>query len=418
MLEQPKSGGGLPEEHFEVIRKVATERRAAAGEEVFREGDAGDGLYLLAEGAVEICVSIEKGGKQVLARIGPGEVFGEMAVIEEQDVPRSAGAVALVESRLFFCTREAFLRVIQGTPELGLSLTRLISKRLREANRQYVREVLQAERLSVLGRFTRAIMHDLKNPLNLIGLTAEVAGLPEATPEMRRKASADIRQQVEKITTLIAEVLEFATAPARGQVIPAAMSYREFMRGLVEEFREQAAQHNIGLECDPDVMNLPATMLSLNPRRLQRAFCNLFVNALEAMPEGGRIMVRAWVKEAGNGGGSGRDETGKTSRTAQVGTPGIEVITEVEDTGPGLPAGMLQHVFEPFATEGKPFGTGLGLSIARRIVEDHGGWIRYRSEPGKGAIFAIGLPGVPPPAEADPSSGLAPGKRELSRADT
>jgi len=69
-----------------------------------------------------------------------------------------------------------------------------------------------------------------------------------------------------------------------------------------------------------------------------------------------------------------------------------EVITEIEDTGPGIAAEMDGKLFEAFATHGKAHGTGLGLSICKRIVEDHHGWISGRNEPGRGAIFAFGLP--------------------------
>jgi signal transduction histidine kinase len=360
-LETNDGCGRLPGEHLEAIRNAGLQRDANAGQVIFREEDPGDGLYLVVEGMVEIFASLEKDGKQVLSRVGPGEVFGEMAIIE--NAPRSAAAMAVEPTKLFFVPREAMLNLIESTPAMAISLMRLVSHRLREFNHQYLRDVLQAERLSVVGRFTRAIMHDLKNPLNLIGLTAEVAGMPEASPEMRAKASADIRQQVEKITAQITEVLEFADGPTKGKLIPATMSFREFMRDLIEEFRSQAAQHGVHMVCD----NLPETLLPLNPRRLQRAFSNLFVNALEAMPGGGQIMIRS------------RDE-------------GHEVVCEIEDSGPGLAPEIQARVFEPFATHGKAFGTGLGLSICRRIVEDHGGWIRHRSEAGKGAIFIIGLP--------------------------
>ena len=69
--------------------------------------------------------------------------------------------------------------------------------------------MLQAERLAVVGRFARSIVHDLKNPLNIIGLTAEMAGMERATPEMRQQASTRIRKQVERISELIGEILDF-----------------------------------------------------------------------------------------------------------------------------------------------------------------------------------------------------------------
>jgi signal transduction histidine kinase len=105
----------------------------------------------------------------------------------------------------------------------------------------------------------------------------------------------------------------------------------------------------------------------LNPKRLRRVFFNLFHNATDAMPDGGKILVRFQSSPE-------------------------EVVTEIEDTGPGIAPEMAGRLFEPFATHGKAHGTGLGLSISKRIVEDHRGWMSARTEPNRGAIFAFGLP--------------------------
>jgi two-component system sensor histidine kinase HydH len=96
-------------------------------------------------------------------------------------------------------------------------------------------------------------------------------------------------------------------------------------------------------------------------------FFNLFHNATEAMPNGGKILLRF-----------------RTERN--------EVVTEIEDTGPGIAPEIADRLFEPFATFGKMHGTGLGLSICKRIIEDHHGWITACSQPGKGAVFSFGLP--------------------------
>jgi signal transduction histidine kinase len=111
----------------------------------------------------------------------------------------------------------------------------------------------------------------------------------------------------------------------------------------------------------------PAIKLLLNPPRLMRVFCNLMFNAVDAMPEGGAIKLRF--------------ET----------TP-REVLTEIQDTGSGLPAEVVERLFEAFTTFGKPRGTGLGLSIAKRIIEEHDGYIYARNVPGSGALFGFGLP--------------------------
>ena len=169
---------------LDALRRSAQKRAFAAGQEIFKEGDTGDGLYVVGEGLVEISGRVEQGGHLALSHVGPGEMFGEMALVENK--PRSAGAVAARDTTSYFIPRAEMLALMERFPGLSLALLREISRRLREFNQQYLREMLQAERLAIIGRFARSIVHDLKNPLNVIGLTAEMAGMPQATPEMRQ----------------------------------------------------------------------------------------------------------------------------------------------------------------------------------------------------------------------------------------
>jgi signal transduction histidine kinase len=104
-----------------------------------------------------------------------------------------------------------------------------------------------------------------------------------------------------------------------------------------------------------------------DPRRLSRVFHNLVHNATDVVPGGGAVFLRFHADEK-------------------------EIITEIEDTGPGIAPEIAGQLFQPFATHGKAHGTGLGLSICKRIVEDHGGKISARSAPGRGAIFRFTLP--------------------------
>ena len=170
------------------MRRIAREQSFAAGREIFREGDDGDGVYVVREGLVEISGLVDRKVRLVFSQIGPGDVFGEMAVIDSK--PRSACAVAKADTKVYFIPRAEMLALVERSPAMALALLREISHRLREFNRQYLREVLQTERLALVGRFARSIVHDLKNPLNIIGLTAEMASMDRATPEMRQRASA------------------------------------------------------------------------------------------------------------------------------------------------------------------------------------------------------------------------------------
>jgi signal transduction histidine kinase len=111
----------------------------------------------------------------------------------------------------------------------------------------------------------------------------------------------------------------------------------------------------------------PNLMVNIDPRRLTRLFYNLLNNAVEEMPDGGKIFLRFVTSET-------------------------ELRIEVEDTGRGIAPEIAQSLFKPFATHGKSHGTGLGLTICKKIVEDHEGRIWATSAPSKGATFLFTLP--------------------------
>jgi signal transduction histidine kinase len=360
-LENSKIFGQLKPAELAELRGMARERTFGVGQEIFKEGDAGDGVYVVKDGVVEISVAVGHGGRQVFSRVEPGDMFGEMAVIE--DKPRSASAVAQKGATVYFISRADMLKLVDSSPELARALLREISHRLREFNRQYLREVLQAERLGVVGRFARSIVHDLKNPLNIIGLSAEIAATSHGTAELRQRAILDIRQQVDRISDLIGEILDFTQGASPDLVLP-PMDYARFVEQVVEELRPEIAVKSATLELENPP---PPVALLLNPKRLRRVFQNLVHNATEAMPSGGRIILRFQLRPT-------------------------ELVTEIEDTGPGIAPEIAGQLFEPFATYGKANGTGLGLSISKRIIEDHKGWMAARSEPGHGAIFQFALP--------------------------
>ena len=343
------------------LHGIAQEKTFPAGREIFREGDNGDGVYLLHDGLVEISAAVTKNSRSILSQVTPGEVFGEMAVLETK--PRSATATAVQPSSVYFIPREPLLALLDQSPAFALELLRDSSRRLREFDQRHVQAILQAERLAVIGRFAGAIVHDLKNPLNIIGLSAELAAMENATPEARRKFAVTIRKQVDRISEMVGDILEF-TRGAPAELIFGSVDYDGFVQQVLEDIRSEVELRGSRLEIASPP---PRLKLPLDPKRLRRVFYNLLYNATDAMPDGGRIIVRFQ-------------------------TTAKELITEIEDTGPGIAPEIADKLFQAFATYGKAHGTGLGLSICKKIVEDHHGRIWARNEPGRGAIFSIALP--------------------------
>jgi signal transduction histidine kinase len=253
--------------------------------------------------------------------------------------------------------------MLESSPKLAVSLVREFSLKMRDFNRQYIREVLQAERLTLVGRFARSIVHDFKNPLNIIGIAAELACMESATPAMRNATKSRICKQVDRLSNMINELLEF-TRGTQTSIVLAETNYASFLHQLIEDLRQEVSEKGVKLECVPAP---PSVSLLLDPGRLTHVFYNLVHNSVDAMPQGGTVRLRFFVTST-------------------------EVVTEIEDTGKGIAPEIASRLFEAFATFGKAQGTGLGLSICKKIVEDHGGRIHARNEPDRGAVFSFTLP--------------------------
>ncbi len=359
-LEASKPFRNLSRIELDALRQIAQERSFPPGAQIFKEGDSGDGIYVVKDGAVEISVGISQNVRRIFAKIGPGEIFGEMAVLEFK--PRSASAVAAAPTRAYFIPRNELLVMLERSPVLSLELLREISQRLRDFNKRYLEETLQAERLAVIGRFARSIIHDLKNPLSIIGMSSELIALEHAKPESRHNAQVRIQKQVERIGDMIGDILDF-TNSGQPRALIGDINYAQFTQAVLEEIRADMELRNVVLETQP----APPISLPMDPKRLRRVFHNLISNAADEMPGGGKVFVRHRIE---NG----------------------ELITEIEDTGRGIAPQIANTLFEAFATFGKEHGTGLGLSICKKTVEDHQGRIWARNEPGRGAVFAFALP--------------------------
>lgn len=332
----------------------------SAGQVIFTAGDAGDGFYIIESGRVQILAAFGGSEPRVLAIISDGDFFGEMAVLD--DAPRSATAKAQTDTRAIFVGREELMTLLESRPGLALNLIREFSNRIRAFNRKYVDELIQTERLAVIGRFASTVVHDFKNPLTIIGLAAELACSDDTPADLRVKAQQKIARQVQRMTAMLQELIDF-TKPSAQRSTVRGIDFAGYMNPVIAELRQEIADRGVELVVEEP----PTVLVRLDPPRMGRVFSNLMTNAIEAMPDGGRIFLRFVID---------RDE----------------LRVELQDTGPGIASVIASTLFEPFTTHGKPKGNGLGLTIVRKIVEDHGGRIWVTSEPGKGATFLFTLP--------------------------
>ena len=360
-LETSRLFSGLPDSELRILKDAVRIQSFPPGKVIFTEGDVGDGLYVVRTGTVQISAFVNENERRILSRVESGDFFGEMAVVDNE--PRSATAMAEKGTEIYFVPREVVFQMLERSPKLAVNLMREFSLRLREFNRHYIREVLESERLTLVGRFARSIVHDFKNPLNIMGIAADLAAMENAPWEARQMARNRIRRQIDRLTAMINELLEFTRGSETLSVL-VQTNYGEFVLRLLDEIRMEMGDSKVTLECENEP---PAIPLLLDPVRLNHLFINLINNAADAMPNGGKIKFRFKLTDK-------------------------EVITEIADNGQGIAPEILPRLFEAFATYGKSQGTGLGLSISKRIIEDHQGRIEGRNDPAGGAVFAFTLP--------------------------
>lgn len=361
----------LSPEDVALIRSQGLRSRFPMDSEVFHEGAPGDGLFIILEGSVSIVTRLSSGQNCILSHMEAGDYFGEMAVFDGE--PRSATALVTEALDTVFVSLELVQRIVERTPLAGAMLVRDASLRLREFNQRFLRESLRSERLSLVERLVRSFVHDFRNPLNVIGIASEMAAAEQATPTARQKARERVQKQIGILNRMMQELVDFTRGVQVTSVLP-KVPYADFLRDVLMELETSAAQRGVNLVVEGP---LPNVRLRLDSARFTRVFMNLAQNAFEAV-----------------------DRTKDPTLTLRFDQSPTHITTEFTDNGPGIPPQNLQHVFEPFFTFGKDHGTGLGLAICDRIVQDHGGRMTVRSEPGHGATFLVLLP-TPLPGDTD-----------------
>ena len=234
-------------------------------------------------------------------------------------------------------------------------------RRVEEERREAERRARTAEELASVGTLTAGIAHDVGTPMGVILGYAEMLERSLEQPRNKERA-AIIAEQVRRVRELLQTLLNLAR-PCQARRVPVDLE-RTLERSLAF-FQEKLRRYGIAVERRYEAV--PA--VRGDPDRLQQVFLNLFVNAADAMPEGGTLDIGL--------------EAAAEDRVA----------VRVRDTGVGIAPEALGRVFEAFyTTKERGMGTGLGLLVARGIVLDHGGAIHVASEPGKGTEFVVQLP--------------------------
>jgi PAS domain S-box-containing protein len=244
----------------------------------------------------------------------------------------------------------------------------------------------QAHRLEAVGKLAGGIAHDFNNILTVIAGHAVLLTRRIATDHPAAKDVIRISEAVERATALTRQILAFS----RGQVMqPRVLDLNAVLIDLVPLLSRLIGEDlELNTHLDPALRNITA-----DPVKLEQVIMNLAVNARDAMPAGGRLLLETSNLEVREGDPSHRPRL----------EPGEYVMLAVTDNGSGMPPEVLDRVFEPFFTT-KPTGqgTGLGLATVYGIVKQSGGDVWVSSEPGQGTTFKVYLPSTTTAATAKP----------------
>lgn len=251
--------------------------------------------------------------------------------------------------------------------------------------KRFQEQFLQAQKMEAVGRLAGGIAHDFNNILTSILITTEVL-LPDLADHDATKADVQtIRGSAKRAAALTQQLLAFS----RKQVLkPKVVNLNELVRDTVDMLRSLLGE-DVALEAllAPDLRNV-----QMDPGKMEQVIMNLAVNARDALPQGGRILIET----------RNVDLNGEYVRTHAEARPGPHVLLSVTDNGEGMDPDVMEHIFEPFfTTKGAGKGTGLGLATVHGIVNQSGGHIWVYSEPGRGTTFKIYLPRVHAEVEAE-----------------
>jgi len=237
------------------------------------------------------------------------------------------------------------------------------------------RQLRQAQKFEAIGQLAGGIAHDFNNVVGAILGWAEL-GLEQnrSNPQVSDRFSR-IREQAERAAALTRELLAFA----RRQVLqPQAVDINAVTSGLVS-FLDRV----IGKDIELKVVTAAVDAVKADPTQLEQVLMNLCLNARDAMPEGGRLLIETEMVELDD----------SYSRFYPYVTPGRYAVMSVSDTGIGMDSETRERIFEPFfTTKERSKGTGMGLATTYGIVKQHGGFIHVYSEPGQGSLFRVYLP--------------------------
>ena len=360
----------LGDQHVDLLlcEEASTERTYEAGDVIVREGDAGDSVFLIGSGSVEVVLGV--GGQTiVLSVLLSGETFGEMGLFERR--PRCATVRACKPCVLLEIKGKDLGRLAEAQPELEFKVLLKVSERLRTSNEQilalHLKGVEGANRAK--DEFLAMLGHELRNPVGAVSLAVQALDRISKPDDQGAQLRRIILRQTRHLSRLLDDLLDI-TKLGSGKIAlqRRAENLKDLALRVLSSFDEvgRTTRHAVAVIGE-------AVTVDVDPMRLEQVVSNLLDNALKYTPTGGRIDII-------------------------IGAEGREGVLRIRDAGVGLEPEMLPRIFDLFVQVPQTFdrsegGLGLGLTVVKRLVELHGGRVSASSSgPNRGSEFIVRLP--------------------------
>jgi signal transduction histidine kinase len=372
----------MPDHALEKIVALGVEKNYEQGSILFFEDMPGDCFFVILEGELEIWKRYGQEDEILLGISGVGQPIGEMALIDER--PRSATIRAKTPVVVFVIDAIDFNNLLLTENSICMNLLRAVTLMVRRSNEAHIadldrqnkelaraysdlqsaqEELLNRERLSVVGRFSSLILHDIRNPLSALRSRVELLRINHQNEEYFDESIVKINNDISRMEILAAEFLDYARGDIRLQMTICNL------QDLCARFREAILLKTENNGITLCIENLVQKPVIIDEDRLLRVLINAGENACKAMPSGGTLSL-ALRRDTEN------------------------LIIEIVDTGAGMSPDVLEHVFEPFYSAASPGGTGLGMIIIKSIIDAHRGTVRLTSREGVGTRMIITIPAL------------------------
>jgi len=373
----PRAFPGIKPNEIEELIAYSKVRAYPPASVLCHENATEDRFYMILEGEVEVTKIINNNETRLLKTLGPGDFFGEMALIH--NAPRTATVTAKSALTTLELDKTAFDVVLLNSSSIARAMVSEISNRLRSNDQLAVDDLRMraselaeayqklAEQELARREFLTNIAHELRTPLMVASGYLQMLQRGIVSGEQLTAGIDTVARNVQRITILVNDILFLQEMDL---VLPEfqAVDINESARHVVAKYLEVATERSVDLRLIPSP-GLPP--VSGDSKSLERALTALLDNAVKFSPKGGVVEIRL----------SEKDDT---------------ILVAVEDHGIGIAKENMPRIFDRFyhleKHEDNLFGgIGLGLAIIRQVIEQHQGRLDVSSEPGKGSVFTLTL---------------------------